>query len=149
MKIPLKKQSAWTFLLRSHITIKFEINLIFLIKPFCYITKKSRQNILRTKRAFICQRLSKTWVARLINSSASKRKKSEVKSSETAIKRCSQEKVFWRRTPTPKCGFNKVAVQLYWNRTRAWVFSCKYAGYFQNTFLYEHLLDGCFCKILL
>ena len=34
--------------------MKFEINLIFLIKLFCYMTKKSRQNlnILRTKRAF-------------------------------------------------------------------------------------------------
>ena len=34
--------------------INFEINLIFLIKPFFYIAKKSRQNlnVLRTKRAF-------------------------------------------------------------------------------------------------
>ena len=34
--------------------MKFEINLIFPIKPFRYMTKKSRQNlnILRTKRAF-------------------------------------------------------------------------------------------------
>ena len=34
--------------------INFEINLIFLIKPFFYMTKKSRQNlnILRKKRAF-------------------------------------------------------------------------------------------------
>ena len=32
--------------------MKFEINLIFLIKPVCYMTKKSRQKILRTKRAF-------------------------------------------------------------------------------------------------
>ena len=34
----------------------------------------------------------------------------------------------------PKCDFNKVALQLYWNRTSAWVFSCKFAAYFQNTF---------------
>ena len=27
-----------------------------------------------------------------------------------------------------------VALQLYWNRTSAWVFSCKFAAYFQNTF---------------
>ena len=39
-----------------------------------------------------------------------------------------------RRTPMPKCSFNKVALQLYWNRTSAWVFSCKFAAYFQNTF---------------
>ena len=32
----------------------FEINLIFLIRPFFYLTKKSRQNLItvRTKRAF-------------------------------------------------------------------------------------------------
>ena len=40
----------------------------------------------------------------------------------------------YRRTPMPKCDFNKVTLQLYWNRTLAWVFSCKYAAYFQNTF---------------
>ena len=38
--------------------INFEINLVFLIKPFFYMTKKSRQNsnILRTKRDFKVQR---------------------------------------------------------------------------------------------
>ena len=33
-----------------------------------------------------------------------------------------------------KCNFNKVAKQFYWNHTLAWVFSCKFAAYFQNTF---------------
>ena len=32
-----------------------------------------------------------------------------------------------------KCDFNKVIKQLYWNHTSAWVFSCKFATYFQNT----------------
>ena len=41
----------------------------------------------------------------------------------------------YRRTPKPKCDFNKVAKQLYWNCTSAWVLSCKFAAYFQNTFL--------------
>ena len=58
--------------------INFEINLIFLIKPFCYKTKKSCQkrkyleneksfwgeikNIFHhLKRAFSCQKLSQTW----------------------------------------------------------------------------------------
>ena len=51
--------------------INFEINFIFLIKPFFYMTKKSRQNlnILREKRAFFhhferafsWQKLSQTW----------------------------------------------------------------------------------------
>ena len=39
----------------------------------------------------------------------------------------------------PKCDFNKVALQLCWNRTSPWVFSCKFAAYFQNNFSYEHL----------
>ena len=45
----------------------------------------------------------------------------------------------YRITSMPKCDFNKLAKQLYWNRTSAWVFSWKLAAYFQNTFL-----DGCF-----
>ena len=36
----------------------------------------------------------------------------------------------YRRTPMPKCDLNKVAKQLYWNRTSAWLFSCKFAAYF-------------------
>ena len=39
--------------------------------------------------------------------------------------------------------FNKVAglvaKQLYWNRTSAWVFRCKFAAYFEDTFSQEHL----------
>ena len=33
----------------------------------------------------------------------------------------------------PKGNFNKVALQLYWNRTSTWVSSCKFAAYFENT----------------
>ena len=39
----------------------------------------------------------------------------------------------------PKCDCNKVAMQLYCNRTLVWVFSCKFAAYFQNAFSQEHL----------
>ena len=39
----------------------------------------------------------------------------------------------------PKCDFNKVANQLYWNHIAVWVFCCKFATYFQNTFSKEHL----------
>ena len=38
----------------------------------------------------------------------------------------------YRRTPTPKCNFNKVAKELYWNYTSAWVFSRKFLAYFRN-----------------
>ena len=55
-------------------------------------------------------------------------------------KRCSENmQQIYRRTPMPKCNFNKVALQLYLNRTSACVFSCKLAAYFQNTFFQEHL----------
>ena len=39
----------------------------------------------------------------------------------------------------PKCDFNIVALQLYWNRTSKWVFSGKFTAYFQNTFSSKHL----------
>ena len=49
-------------------------------------------------------------------------------------KRCSENmQQIYRRTPVPKCDFNKVALQLYSNHTSAWVFSCKFAAYFQKT----------------
>ena len=44
-----------------------------------------------------------------------------------------------RKTPMPACDFNKAAKRLYWNHISAWVFACKFATYFQNTFSYEHL----------
>ena len=40
----------------------------------------------------------------------------------------------YRRTPMPKCDFNRFAKQLYWNHTSAWALSFKFAAYFQNTF---------------
>ena len=50
-------------------------------------------------------------------------------------KRCSENmQQIYRRTPMPKCDFNIVALQLYWNHTSAWVLSCKFAAYLHNTF---------------
>ena len=58
--------------------------------------------------------------------------------------RSNSPEVFWgnmqqmyRRTPMPKGDFDKVAKvakQLHWNHTSAWVFSCKFAAYFQDMF---------------
>ena len=45
----------------------------------------------------------------------------------------------YRRTPMPKCDFNEAALQLYWDHTSTWVFSSKFATYFQNAFSWEHL----------
>ena len=60
-------------------------------------------------------------------------------------KRCSENmQQIWRRIYMPKCDFNKVALQLYCNRTSALVFSCKFAACFQNTFSLITPLDGCF-----
>ena len=50
------------------------------------------------------------------------------------IKRCSENmQQIYRRTPMPKCNFNKNAKQRYRNHTSAWVLSCKFAAYFHNT----------------
>ena len=55
-------------------------------------------------------------------------------------KRCLRNRQpIYRKTPMPKCDFNKVALQLYWNHTSAWVFSCRFAAYFQNTFSWEFI----------
>ena len=43
-------------------------------------------------------------------------------------------------TKRTSMSFNtKMLKQLYWNRTSAWVLSCKFATHFQNTFSQEHL----------
>ena len=52
------------------------------------------------------------------------------------------------RTSMPKCDFNKVALQLHWDHTLAWVFFCKCVSYFQNNFLLEHLMMGYFWTYL-
>ena len=53
------------------------------------------------------------------------------------MKRCSENmQQTYRKTAMPKCDFKK---QLYWNYLSAWMFSCKFAAYFQNIFSSEHL----------
>ena len=59
-------------------------------------------------------------------------------------KKCSENmQQIYRRTPMRKHDFNKVAKQLYWNRTSAWVFS-EFLHIFRIPFLWTPL-DGCFC----
>ena len=49
--------------------------------------------------------------------------------------RCSKNmQQIYRRTPMPKCDFNKVALQFYWNYDSAWMLSCKFAARFQYLF---------------
>ena len=47
-----------------------------------------------------------------------------------------------------KCDSNKVAKELYWIRTSAWVFSCTFAAYFQNNFFKEHLWVAAYARRL-
>ena len=50
-------------------------------------------------------------------------------------KTCSENmQQIYRGTPMPNCDFNNVAKHI-----SAWVFSCKFAAYFQNTFSQKHL----------
>ena len=55
--------------------------------------------------------------------------KNKITKTEAALQRCSENmQQIHKQTPMPKCHFSKVAQQLYWNQTSAWVFSCKFAG---------------------
>ena len=45
----------------------------------------------------------------------------------------------YKRTPMPKCDFNKAALQFYRNHTSAWLLPSEFAAYFQITFCKEHL----------
>ena len=45
----------------------------------------------------------------------------------------------YRRTLMQKCDFNKIAIQLYWNHTSAWVTSCRFVADLQNTFSEDHI----------
>ena len=60
-------------------------------------------------------------------------------STDVLKKTCSENmQQIYRRTPMPVCDFNKITKQLYWNGTLAWLFSCRFVAYFQNTFSLEH-----------
>ena len=71
--------------------------------------------------------------------------------SEEILERCFYKKVLWkhtanyRRTPMPKCNFNNIAKQLYWNHTSPWELSCKFVSHFQNIFSKEHLCRAACC----
>ena len=61
--------------------------------------------------------------------------KSVLKICSQCSKSCSENmQQIYMRTPMPKFDFNKATLHLFRNRTLAWVFSCKFIVYFQNTF---------------
>ena len=47
----------------------------------------------------------------------------------------------YRRTPTQKNELSKFANQLYWNQISAWVFSCKFSAYLQESCFDEYLWE--------
>ena len=73
----------------------------------------------------------------------------DLKNTKAALQRCSYKTVFWKylanlqEPPIPKCDFNKVAKQLYWNYALAWVFSCQFAAYLQSNFIEIALRHWC------
>ena len=78
-----------------------------------YVKWTSRENFLALKRAKnYCNNLTRT---------------------EAITQRCSLEKVFWKYAANLQENVH-AEVRFYWNCTSAWVFSCKFAAYFQNTF---------------
>ena len=61
---------------------------------------------------------------------------SQKQPSRGVLKKSCSENIqhIYSKTPMPNCDFSNVALQLYWKDTSAWVFSCKFAAYFQNNF---------------
>ena len=78
---------------------------------------------------------------RLPSSKGNARKYIQKQPSRSVLRKRYSENMpqIYGRTPMPLWDFNKVAKQLYWNHTSKWVFSSKFAAYFQNTFSEEHL----------
>ena len=64
--------------------------------------------------------------------------------SEEAPQKCCSKMLFYKNATSlqestrPEVWLYNVAKRFYWNLTSAWLFSCKFAKYFQNTFLEEH-----------
>ena len=56
--------------------------------------------------------------------------------SETSVHSCPYKEVFWKYAENlkGKCDFNKDAMQLYWNHTSVWLFSCKFGAFFRTPF---------------
>ena len=65
---------------------------------------------------------------------------------EAALQMYYYKNKFWKYTVNLQ-ETTHVKAQLYWNLTSLWMFSCKLAAFFQNTFFLEHLwktaIDNC------
>ena len=97
--------------------------------PNCYVL--NRINDIKTNQNYcIRQSYSNKHVHGALCSNAQKQP------SRGVLRKRSLEnmRLIHRKTPTPKCDFNEAALQLYWNHTSVWMFSCKLAAYFHSTF---------------
>ena len=85
LRLEILGNSSIKIVLNQAMTLTFEINLVFLIKPFWYMTEKPRQKLRYLEneksflveikssyhhfsRAFSCQKLSPTWESAFKNS---------------------------------------------------------------------------------
>ena len=97
--------------------------------PNCYVL--NRINDIKTNQNYcIRQNYSNKHVHGALCSNAQKQP------SRGVLRKRSLEnmRLIHRKTPTRKCDFNEAALQLYWNHTSVWTFSCKLAAYFHSTF---------------
>ena len=105
----------------------------FIVSPlfkFSFIHNFKHMHLLLTKIAD--QRIGEKYLFRLSRKTWNVQKQP---SRGVLSKRCSDNmQQIYRRTLMPKCDFKKAALQLYWNHTSVWVFYCKFAAYFKNTF---------------
>ena len=58
---------------------------------------------------------------------------------------CKADFAMWNPPHIINCWW--ISEQLYWNRTLARVFSCKFAAYFQEHLFLRTPLGGCFCNL--
>ena len=94
--------------------------------------KKKKVKLGESVKTFHQRKVLKLYIKNF-TSFTSKKQPSRV----VLIKRFSENmQQIYSRTSMLKCDSNKVAKQLFWNNTSAWVF-CKFAAYFLNTFSRE------------
>ena len=106
------------------------------------VSQKSFQKWVKQKQVYNCQQfpshhfLDRHYVLQIFRSFADIVKYTQMQLSRGVLKKRRSENMqqSYRRTAMPKCDFDKVWKQLYWNPTAAWMFSCKFAVYSQNTF---------------
>ena len=83
-------------------------------------------------QTIVVQGNSESWIAYLIYLMM---EKYLIKRINAALHKCTFEKVFWKYAANLQENTHAyVSKKLYWNHTSAWVLSCKFAAYFQNTF---------------